>query len=122
MRIISDLHLHSKYARGCSKDLNIQNIERWSRIKGIDIIGSGDFTHPKWINEIKENLTETDDGILKTKNGFPFILTSEISLIYTDMGKVRKIHNIVWAPNLDVVSQITEYLSKKGRIDYDGRP
>lgn len=123
MKIISDLHLHSKYARGCSKDLNISNMEKWARIKGIDLLGTGDFTHPKWIQELRENLKEENDsGIYKTKTGFPFILTTEISLIYTDLGKGRKIHNIVWAPNFDVVGQITEYLLKKGRVDYDGRP
>ncbi len=121
MRIIADLHIHGKYSRACSTDLTIPNLEKWARIKGIDLLGTGDFTHPKWIEHIKENLTE-QDGFLKTKTGFNFVLQTEISLIYTQDGKGRSVHVLILAPNLEVVKQITSYLLSRGRIDYDGRP
>ncbi|MBS3073538.1 DNA helicase UvrD [Candidatus Pacearchaeota archaeon] len=120
MQIISDLHIHSKYSRATSKDLNIENLEKWARIKGVNLLGTGDFTHPKWFKELKDSLIEKD-GILKTKTGFNFIPQTEISLMYTD-GKGRRVHLVVLAPNLEVVQQITDYLGKRGRLDYDGRP
>jgi len=122
MRIIADLHIHSKYSRATSNQLNIQNLEKYARIKGLSLLGTGDFTHPIWIKELKSELTEDGTGILKTKSGFNFILQTEISLMYTQDGKQRKIHNVVLAKNFDIVEQITEQLKKFGRVDYDGRP
>jgi uncharacterized protein (TIGR00375 family) len=121
MEIISDLHLHSKYSRATSKSLDIDNLEKWAKVKGLNLLGTGDFTHPEWIKELKSKLTE-ENGIFKTKTGMPFILQTEVSLIYTDNGKGRRVHNVILAPNFDVVDQITEYFLSKGRIDYDGRP
>jgi uncharacterized protein (TIGR00375 family) len=121
MNIIADLHVHSKHSQATSKNLDLINLEKYGKIKGIDLIGTGDFTHPKWIKELKENLTE-QDGIFKTKSGFNFMLQTEISFIYSQDGKGRRIHLITLAPNFDVVDQITEFLLTKGRIDYDGRP
>src|SRR3989338_4192402 len=125
MEIYADLHLHSKYARATSKDLDLTTLEKWGKVKGINLMGTGDFQHPKWNAELKKNLTPASDGrdgIHLTKTGFPFLLTTEISLIYSQDGKGRRNHIIVWAPSLEVVDQITEYLLKNGRIDYDGRP
>lgn len=122
MRIIADLHIHSKYSRATSKQLNIENLEKYARIKGLNLLGTSDFTHPLWIKELKSELTEDGTGILKTKTGFNFILQTEISLMYTQDGKGRKIHNVILAKNFDVVEQITEQLKKIGRVDYDGRP
>ncbi len=122
MNIIADLHIHSKYSRGCSTALDIDNLEKYAKLKGLTVLGTGDFTHPKWITELKNKLTDDGNGILKTKKGFPFILQTEISLIYTSKGKGRRIHNVVLAPNFEVVDQITEELKKRGRVDYDGRP
>ncbi len=121
MRIIADLHIHGKYSRACSTDLTIPTLEKWARVKGLGLLGTGDFTHPKWIEHIKENLTE-EDGFLKTRTGFNFVLQTEISLIYTQDGKGRSVHVLILAPNLEVVKQITAYLLTKGRVDYDGRP
>jgi uncharacterized protein (TIGR00375 family) len=121
MDIISDLHLHSKYSRATSKSLDIDNLEKWARVKGLNLLGTGDFTHPKWIKELKEKLTE-ENGIFKTKTGMPFVLQTEVSLVYTDNNKGRRVHNVILAPNFEVVDQITEYFLSKGRIDYDGRP
>lgn len=120
LSVISDLHIHSKYSRATSPELNIENLEKWARIKGIDLLGTGDFTHPKWFKELKDSLIEKD-GILQTKTGFNFIPQTEISLMYTD-GRGRRIHLVVLAPNLEIVQQITDYLGKRGRLDYDGRP
>ena len=122
MKIISDLHIHSSYSRACSKDLNFENLEKYARIKGVGLLGTGDFTHPKWIEEIKSKLKEDENGILTTSSGFPFVLQTEISLAYTQGGKGRRIHYILMAPGMEIVSQITEFLLKKGRVDYDGRP
>jgi len=122
MEIIADLHLHGRYSRGTSKQLSIDNMEQYSRLKGTNLLGTGDFTHPEWIKELKSKLTTEEDGIYKTKSGFSFMLTTEISLIYTQNKKGRRIHNVVLAPNFEVVDQITDWLLTKGRVDYDGRP
>jgi len=122
MEIISDFHIHSKYSRACSKQTSIENLEKYARIKGVTLLGTGDFQHPLWNKEIKEKLTETEDGILKTKTGFSFILSTELSLMYTQDGKGRRIHFVLLAPKLSVVDQIIATLRKRGRLDYDGRP
>ncbi|MEA3430811.1 MAG: endonuclease Q family protein [Nanoarchaeota archaeon] len=120
--IIADLHIHGRHSQATSKDINIPNLEKWANIKGVDLLGTGDFTHPKWIEHLKEELTDDGSGILRTKTNFPFLLQTEISLIYSQDGKGRRIHNVILAPNFEVVQQITDYLLTKGRIDYDGRP
>jgi uncharacterized protein (TIGR00375 family) len=122
MEIVADIHIHSRFSRATSKELNIGNLEKYAKIKGVNLLGTGDFTHPEWIRELKQNLKEDGTGILKTKTGFPFLLQTEVSLIYTQDSRGRKIHNVVLAKNFDVASQITEYLKSKGRVDYDGRP
>ncbi|MAG15692.1 DNA helicase UvrD [Candidatus Woesearchaeota archaeon] len=122
MKIISDLHIHSKYARATSKALDLENLEKYARIKGVNLLGTGDFTHPQWIQEIKSNLKEDGSGILKSSNGFPFVLQTELALVYTQGGKGRRIHYLLYAPSLEIVKQITDFLLSKGRIDYDGRP
>jgi len=121
MRVIADLHIHSRFSRATSKTLTIANLEKYARIKGVNLIGTGDFTHPSWLNELKKELKEKD-GILKTKTGFNFILQAEISNIYSQDGKLRKIHNVILAKNFAVVEQINELLSKKGKLASDGRP
>ncbi|MFH1972922.1 MAG: endonuclease Q family protein [archaeon] len=120
MELIADLHIHSRFSRACSSKITIANLEKNARIKGIDVLGTGDFQHPKWFQEL--NTLEERDGILYTKTGYPFVWQSEISLIYTQDGKGRKVHQVVLAPNKDAVKEITEFLLSKGRIDYDGRP
>jgi len=122
MRVIADLHIHSRHSRGCSKDLNIKNLEKYARIKGVGLLGTGDFTHPEWIKELRQELTEDTTGILRTGSGFPFVLQTEISLIYTQGGRGRKVHNVVLAPDFAAVDRITQALLKRGRVDYDGRP
>jgi len=119
--IIGDLHIHGRYSRATSGQLDLENLEKWAKIKGVNLLGTGDFTHPSWLKLLKKELKE-EEGILKSKNGFNFVLQSEISLIYTQNNKVRKVHNILLAPNFEVVDQIVDVLGKRGRLDYDGRP
>lgn len=118
--VFADLHIHSKYSRACSKELNFENLVKWARIKGLSLLGTGDFTHPIWLNEIKTKLKE-ENGIYYYDK-FPFILTSEISLVYTQDGKGRRIHLVYLSPNLEAVDKINAWLDTKGRRDYDGRP
>lgn len=118
----ADLHIHSKYSRACSTALDFKYLEKYARLKGINLLGTGDFTHPKWIQELRQSLSENGDGIYTTSSGFPFVLQTEISLMYTQDSKGRKIHLILLAPDIETAEQITGYLKKNGRVDYDGRP
>lgn len=122
MKIIGDFHIHGRYAQACSKTTTLEDLERNARIKGLHILGTGDCQHPLWHKEIISKTTEDEHGILWTKNKFPFLWQTEISLAYTQGGKGRRIHHVVLLPNGDVVKQFTDALLKKGRIDYDGRP
>jgi len=117
--LISDLHIHSRFSRACSTNLNFENLVKWAKIKGLDLLGTGDFTHPLWLKEIKEKLVEKNGFYYY--NDFPFIITGEISLIYTQT-KGRRIHLVVLVPNLEIADKINSYLDTKGRRDYDGRP
>ena len=121
MKIIADLHVHSKYARACSSALSIPNLEKWGKIKGLHLLGTGDFQHPEYRKHIDEHLTEDENGILRTKSGFPLIWQTEISLMYAQNGR-RAVHLVVLSPNSSVSNKITSYLASKGRVDYDGRP
>jgi len=122
MEWIGDLHIHGRYAQACSKTTTIEDLENNAIIKGVNILGTGDAQHPLWNKEINSKLTEDEKGILWTKNKFPFIWTTEISLAYTHNNKGRRIHHVVLFPNKEIVNQFTSSLLKRGRIDYDGRP
>ena len=122
MEVIADLQIHSKYARATSKDISIENLEKYARIKGLGLLGVGDFQHPLRRKEIDEKLIEDDKGILRTANGFPFLWQTEVSLMYSQDGKRRAIHLLIFAPNTKIADEITKYLGSKGRLDYDGRP
>lgn len=122
MRVVVDAHIHSRFSRATSKQLDIGNLEKYGNIKGLNVLGTGDFTHPSWLSELKQNLREDGTGILKTRTGFNFILQTEVSLIYSQNNRTRKIHNIIFAPSFEVVEQINSALLKWGRLDYDGRP
>ncbi len=120
MQTYVDLHIHSKYSRATSTQLDLENLSSAAKVKGLHVLGTGDFTHPIWFKELKAKL-EFDDGIYKY-GGINFILTNEISLIYKQDKKQRRIHHILIAPDIDIVDQINEFLKSKGRVDYDGRP
>ena len=116
--IIVDLHLHSKHSRATSKNLSFENLVKYARIKGIDVLGTGDFTHPEHFKDIKK---------LKEKNSiyyckdFPFIITGEVSLIY-HQGSSRRVHLLILVPDIATAEKINAYLDTLGRRDYDGRP
>jgi len=118
---IADLQIHSKYSRATSKNMVLDELTKYAKIKGLDILGTGDFTHPLWLKELKQKLLAESDGVY-VYDDINFILSGEISLIYTQGGRQRRIHHIILAPNFAVVDQINEWLDKKGRRDYDGRP
>ena len=116
--MIADLHIHSRFSRACSKNITFENLVKWAKIKGLNLLGTGDFTHPVWFEEIKK---------LREKNGlyyyqdFPFIITGEISLIYT-RERGRRVHLNLLIPSIEIAEKIHAYLDTKGRRDYDGRP
>ena len=118
---IADFHIHSKYSRATSKNLDLDALASGAQKKGIDILGTGDFTHPLWMKELKAKLQEKSSGIYEYK-GAKFVLSAEISLMYRQDGKGRRIHHLILAPNFEVVDQINSFLDTKGRRDYDGRP
>jgi uncharacterized protein (TIGR00375 family) len=124
MRVIADLHVHSRYARACSSQLSLPVLEKYARMKGVHLLGTGDFTHPKWYAELKAGLTdEHGDGIYRTQGGYPFACQTEVSLIYSQGGRLRRIHTLVLAPSLETVAQIQDVLRKRRcKLDNDGRP
>jgi len=124
MQIIADLHIHSRFSRACSKDLTLENIDKFCQIKGVDVVATGDFTHPRWFKEIKENLMEKENGLYVLKNNKTrFILATEISCIYTRDNKCRRLHVCILAPNLKAVEKINLSLEKAGcNLKADGRP
>jgi len=122
MKLIGDFHIHSRYAQACSKVTTIDLLEKYARVKGLHILGTGDALHPLWFKEITSFLTEDENGILRSKTGFPFIWQTEVSLMYKHNGKGRRVHHIVLMPNKDVVKQFIDIITKRWRVDYDGRP
>ncbi len=118
--------MHSRFARACSPRLTVQEIAKWAQIKGVNIIGTGDFTHPVWFNELRDNLEESEKGLYVLKNKefkTKFIFQTEVSLIYSKNGKVRKIHHLVLSPSIDVAGKINKELAKNGaKLKSDGRP
>lgn len=127
MRYIADLHIHSKYSRATSKDMDLEHLDIWTKKKGIDIISVGDFTYPAWFKELKEKLEPAEEGLFRFKGGgkdslAKFILTTELSCIYTKNGKARRIHFVVFAPSLEIAEKINNRLSPKYNLKSDGRP
>jgi len=124
--IIADLHIHSRYSRATSKNLSIDNLVKWARVKGINLLGTGDISHEEWLKEIGEKLVEDKEkGIYWYSDNvgkFAFVLSGEISLVFTSLGKGRRVHLVYLVPNLQVNAKINQYLDSKGRRDYDGRP
>ncbi|MFH1235624.1 MAG: endonuclease Q family protein, partial [Parcubacteria group bacterium] len=117
--------LHSRFARAVSKDMNLETLEAWGIKKGIDIIGTGDFTHPTWFAELKDQLEEAEPGLYKRKgsnSNIRFLLSAEISCIYTQGGRGRRVHILLYAPTLAAVEKISAQLGWQGNLKSDGRP
>ncbi|MDD3284966.1 MAG: endonuclease Q family protein [Patescibacteria group bacterium] len=125
-KVITDLHIHSRFSRACSKHITIKNLANWAEIKGIDILSTSDFTHPKWLEEIKETLEDNGDGLfhLKDKSSKThFILSTEISCIYKKGAKTRRLHLCILLSNLNSVYKFIKILESKGKnLKSDGRP
>jgi uncharacterized protein (TIGR00375 family) len=125
MEFIADFHLHSKYSRATSQKMDLENLDKWAKIKGILVLGTGDFTHPLWLKEIKEKLEEAEPGLFKLKNSNSktrFILTTEVSCVYFKRGRQRKIHLIIFSPSIEVCEKINNHLKLYGDLEADGRP
>lgn len=135
MRFIADLHIHSQYSRATSRDMSLENIWKWAQLKGITVVGTGDFTHPKWFQELKVKLDINDNNLLQLKNKFHqkdipvscktgvyFMLTAEISCIYSKRGGIRKIHNLIFVPDFATAAKLNSILSRIGNLSADGRP
>lgn len=133
MFFYADLHIHSKYSRATSKDCNLEQLAIWAQKKGLGVISTGDFTHPAWFNEIKEKLVEDGNGafrlkpeiekqIFKTSAPVRFLLSVEISTIYKKGDKTRKVHHVVFVPDMKAAGNFRDKLGAIGNINSDGRP
>jgi uncharacterized protein (TIGR00375 family) len=121
--IYSDLHIHSSFSRAASKEVNIANLEKYAKLKGINLLGTGDFTHPKWLMQLKSELSEVNEGIFQTKNGeVNFLLSTEVCNIYEFNKQIKRVHNLILAKNFEIVDQINEKLKKFSDLEVDGRP
>lgn len=135
MKMIADLHIHSRFSMATSKEGTPENLDFWARKKGISLIGTGDFTHPVWREELKERLVSEGNGLYRLRDAyvkeesrkFPgegtrFVVSGEISSIYKKNGKTRKIHNVILLPSLEAADAMAQRLEKIGNIHSDGRP
>ena len=135
MKMIADLHIHSRFSMATSKEGTPENLDFWARKKGISLIGTGDFTHPVWREELKERLVSEGNGLYRLRDeyvkeesrkfpgeGTRFVVSGEISSIYKKNGKTRKIHNVILLPSLEAADAMAQRLEKIGNIHSDGRP
>ncbi|MBU4346811.1 MAG: hypothetical protein KKH29_05775 [Candidatus Omnitrophica bacterium] len=121
MKFIADFHIHSKYSRATSRDMDIAHIAEWAGLKGVTLMGTGDFTHHLWLEEVKAHLEDLGNGLFKYRNVY-FILTAEISSIYSKNGRGYRIHNMVFSPSFKTTDKINETLARYGNLASDGRP
>ena len=131
---IADLHIHSRYSRATSRECTPEYLDMWARRKGIDLLGTGDFTHPAWRSELEEKLTPAEEGLYQLKEELQlkdyilgktsprFVISGEISSIYKKNGRVRKVHNVILLPGLADAKRLSEKLETIGNIHSDGRP
>jgi len=138
MEFIADLHTHSYLSRATSKQMNLENLYKWAQLKGISVLGTGDFTHPVWFSEIEKKLEPAEPGLFKLKkkyriemdkeipelckNPVRFMLSVEISNIYKKNDKVRKVHSLIYSPDLASAGRLNKALDQTGNIKSDGRP
>jgi len=125
MRFIADFHIHSKFSRATSREMEVETLSLWAKKKGIGLLGTGDFTHPTYYAELRSKLEPSEKGLFRLKNkdqGVRYILTAEVSNIYRQGEKVRRIHTLIFAPSFEVVERINSKLSYFGKLSSDGRP
>ena len=131
----ADLHIHSRYSRATSRDCDLPHLELWARKKGIALVGTGDFTHPAWRQELQEQLLPAEEGLYRLKEAYRlpwdsawpqgeprFLVTGEISSIYKQGGKTRKVHNVLLLPSLEAAEKLARRLERIGNLQADGRP
>lgn len=121
MEYIADLHIHSRYSRSTSKDMDIAHIAAWAKTKGIALVGTGDFTHPRWLAELERHLEDAGDGIYRHA-GIDFILSAEVANIYRAGDRSRRVHMVLLAPSFKAAREINRALGAYGRLASDGRP
>ncbi|MEU1752086.1 UvrD-helicase domain-containing protein [Micromonospora matsumotoense] len=140
---VADLHIHSKYSRACSRDLTLPNLGWWARRKGIGVLGTGDFTHPAWYDHLRETLQPAEPGLYRLgpeaeadiarrlpprladaaeADPVRFMLSVEISTIYKRDDRTRKVHHLIYLPDLDAVARFNTALGRIGNLGSDGRP
>ncbi len=135
MRFVADLHIHSKYSRATSREMSPESIWKWAQLKGVTVVGTGDFTHPEWLKELQEKLEPAGNGLYTLKEGLRcvdvpdscraepfFLLSAEISCIYSKGGRTRKVHSIVFMPDFAGAARLNAVLSGIGNLSADGRP
>ncbi|XVS65143.1 UvrD-helicase domain-containing protein [Actinosynnema sp. CA-299493] len=139
MRFVADLHIHSKYSRACSRDCDLEHLTWWARRKGISLVGTGDFTHPAWYDHLSESLVEATPGLYRLRDDLDrdidrklppslaaapvrFMLSVEISTIYKRGDRTRKVHHLVYMPDLASAARFNARLAKIGNLGSDGRP
>lgn len=120
-RFIADFHIHSKYSRATSKEMDVEHISRSAKTKGIHLMGTGDFTHPFYLAELKQNLVPMGNGLFIHQDTH-FILTAEVCTDFFSDGKGRRIHNVIFAPSFQTAERINAQLQNYGRLASDGRP
>jgi uncharacterized protein (TIGR00375 family) len=134
----ADLHIHSRYSRACSKDCDLEHLAWWAGRKGVSVVGTGDFTHPAWMEELRENLVPAEPGLFRLRPDLEhrvsrtlppacrqpvrFLLSVEISTIYKKGERTRKVHHLLYAPSFHAAERITAALTKIGNLASDGRP
>ena len=127
MRVIADLHIHSRFSRATSERMNLEEIASYAKIKGLSLVGTGDFTHPRWLHEIQETLAkDADTGLYRVaktpESSMRFMLTTEVCTIFDWQGQSKKVHHVILAPNMEVINQINGNLEEYGDLASDGRP
>lgn len=127
MRVIADLHIHGRYSRATSERMSVDDIARFAKIKGLNLVGTGDFTHPKWLKELNETLIpepETSLYKLAKNSDLPvhFMITTEVSTLFRVKDEIKKVHHVILTPSLETAVQINDRLSRYGNLESDGRP
>ena len=138
MQFIADLHIHSRFSMATSRDCNPENLHRWARLKGLTLVGTGDFTHPGWFGELREKLEPAEEGLFRLmptlaakadievpaacRGAVRFMLSVEISSIYKKRGKTRRVHTLIYARDFKTAEGISNALAKIGKLASDGRP
>ncbi len=122
MQIVADFHLHSPYSRATSKQMNLEGLSKGAKIKGLSLLGTGDFTHPKWLAQLKQKLQPIEGSGLFNYNDVCFTLTTEVATYFKHQNEIKRVHHVIHAPSFEIVDQINEALTKHGNLSADGRP